>query len=248
MLAILIGFAAGYLSGHFGLGGGLITTPAIRLILDEPAFIAVGTPLLVNIPSAFVGAISYGRRGLLARQYIWPLALSGMFGAVAGAAITPAIGGSEILLITAVVLFVMGARFIASGPGSGAKRREPGLVQLSAVGLAIGVASGVLGLGGGFLLVPFLHFYLGLDIKTTFGTSLVVVGAITIPGALVHYQLGHINVALGLLMAIGVVPGAYIGSRVAMRLPNEVLRRMFGVLLATLALYLAYFEIAALAS
>jgi len=249
MVVILIGFAAGYLSGHFGLGGGLITTPAIRLILGEPAFIAVGTPLLVNIPSALVGAISYGRHGLLARAYILPLAVFGMVGAAAGAALTPWIGGGPILLLTATIIFVMGWRFIGErGSGTDEERREPSRALLAAAGATIGVASGILGLGGGFLLVPFLHFYLGLDIKTTFGTSLAVVGAITIPGAIVHYQLGHIDVGLGLLMAVGVVPGAYIGSRVAMRLPSALLRRMFGFLLVGLALYMAYFEIVTLAS
>ena len=248
MKQILIGFLAGYFSGHFGLGGGLITTPAIRLWLGEPALIAVGTPLLVNIPTAVAGAVSYARRGFLSRELVPTLAASGVTGAVFGAYTTRFVSGNLILLITAVVIFALSWRFII---GKEPATRSAGVPQRSFLifsGLVIGFASGFLGLGGGFLLVPFLNLILGLDIKTTFGTSLAVVGAITVPGAVVHYLLGHVNLSLGALLVIGVVPGALVGSRVAMRLPNPWLRVAFGVLLSGLALYLGYFEAAQLAS
>src|SRR3990170_513698 len=107
MIEILIGFLSGYFSGHFGLGGGLITTPAIRLWLGMPALIAVGTPLLVNIPTAAAGAYSYSRQGFVRRDLVPVLAISGMVGAVGGAAVTRFVSGHIILLITAVVIFLL---------------------------------------------------------------------------------------------------------------------------------------------
>lgn len=249
MLALIIGFFSGYLSGHFGLGGGLIAKPALRLILNEPALIVVGTPLLVNIPSAIVGAASYGRRGYVAWKYVIPLALSGVIGVIFGAWLTSWISGSYILVATAVVIFILGLRFIfersAVGPG---EPRTLSQASLAIAGAVIGLASGLLGLGGGFLLVPFLHVRLGLDMKTTFGTSLAVIGAITVPGAVVHYSLGHVDLSLGLLLIFGVVPGAYLGSRAAMRLTNTALRTLFGLILIGAAVSLGYFELVALAS
>lgn len=249
MIALVVGFFSGYLSGLFGLGGGLIAKPALRLILNEPALIVVGTPLLLNIPSAIVGASSYGRRGYVAWKYAVPLALSGMVGVLIGATLTPWLGGSVILLATAAIIFVLGWRFIF-------KRDEPepiepqsvGLASLALGGAAIGLASGLLGLGGGFLLVPFLRLRLGLDMKTTFGTSLAIVGAITIPGAAVHYSLGHIDLQLGSLLVLGVIPGAYLGSKMAMRLKNTSLQTLFGAILVAAAVSLGYFELAALGS
>jgi uncharacterized membrane protein YfcA len=249
VLEILIGFAAGYLSGFFGIGGGLITTPAIRLLLGSPAFIAVGTPLLTNIPAALVGAVSYAKRGFLARDCILPLAGFGVIGVIIGSAVTPWIGGNIILLITAGVISIIGLQFIledSTAPVS--TSGVPTFAKLALVGGVIGFASGVLGLGGGFLLVPLLHFWLRLDMKTAFGTSLAVVGAITIPGAIVHYFLGHVDLRLGILLIIGVIPGALIGSRVAIRLSNKTLKTAFGFFLIGVALYLGYFEIAKLVS
>ena len=249
ILALLVGFFSGYLSGHFGLGGGLITKPALRLILNEPALIVVGTPLLVNIPSAIIGATSYGRRGYVAWRYVVPLALSGVAGVIFGSWLTSWIGGSLILLATAGVIFILGWRFIFErAAAEPVEPRTVGQASLAIAGAGIGLASGLLGLGGGFLLVPFLHMRLGLDMKTTFGTSLAVVGAITVPGAVVHYSLGHVDLWLGLLLMLGVIPGAYLGSRAAMRLTNKVLRTLFGLILIGAAVSLGYFELAALAS
>ncbi|MDP1808921.1 MAG: sulfite exporter TauE/SafE family protein [Actinomycetota bacterium] len=243
MTEVLIGFLAGYFSGHFGLGGGLITTPAIRLWLGRPALIAVGTPLLVNIPTAIAGAYSYNRKGFIALDLVPPLAISGMVGAVAGALATRFVSGHLILLITAAVIFSLSWRFILRAESAHRSRRVVSRTVLVLSGLGIGVASGFLGLGGGFLLVPFLSLFLGLDMKTTFGTSLAVVGALTIPGVAVHYLLGHVDLNLGALLVIGVIPGALLGSWVAMRLPNRWLRVMFGVLLSLISLYMGYFEL-----
>jgi uncharacterized protein len=243
-----VGFLAGYLSGHFGIGGGLITTPAIRLWLDRPALIAVGTPLAINIPTAIIGAIAYGRKGLIARHLVGPLAATGVIGVVAGAAVTPIVGGSPILLVTAVLIFILSWRFTLGKEATITRPRRLGLPALALSGLAIGFFSGLLGLGGGFLLVPFLSLLLGLDMKTTFGTSLAVVAAITIPGALAHYYLGNVDVALSLRMMVGVVPGVLIGSSVAMALPNRWLKVMFGIFLAVIGILLGYNEVVVLAS
>jgi len=248
LIEVLVGFLAGYFSGHFGLGGGLITTPAIRLWLGRPAFIAVGTPLLVNIPTAIAGAYSYNRKGFMAPELVPVLAAFGMVGAVAGAAATRFVSGHLILLITAGVILSISGRFIFAREPARRSRRQVSYAVLALSGIGIGLASGFLGLGGGFLLVPFLSLFLGLDMKTTFGTSLAVVGAITIPGLAVHYFLGHVDLTLGALLVIGVIPGSLLGSRVAMRLPNLWLRVAFGVLLSLIALYMGYFEVVQLVS
>jgi uncharacterized membrane protein YfcA len=59
----LVGLVSGVLAGLFGIGGGLVTTPAIRLVLGYPELVAVGTPLMVIVPTAVTGAVSYARRG-----------------------------------------------------------------------------------------------------------------------------------------------------------------------------------------
>lgn len=245
--SIIIGFVAGYFSGHFGLGGAIITSPALRLIVGVPAFTAVGTAMLVNLATSFVGAASYRRRGHVQKDLFLPLASSGMIGAAIGAALTTYFDGSVVLLITAVTLFFLGLRFFFSDheiihPQPVTHKTE---VMLAA-GLIIGLFSGFVGLGGGFLLVPFFRMGLKLDMKTAFGTSLSIIGAVTLPGVIVHYYLGHVDLGLGMLLIIGVIPGALIGARVALGLPAAALSRAFGVILTVLALYLGYHELSVL--
>ncbi len=247
MLEALIGLASGFLSGHFGLGGGLITKPAVRMILGEPALIVVGTPMLVNIPASLVGAVSYGRRGYVSWARVRILAPAGIVGSVIGALLTPLVGGNLILLMTAGIILVLGVRFVV-GKGAAREVAEKDISRrwLAVVGAAIGVVSGVLGLGGGFMLVPFLSLWLGLDMKTALGTSISVVGAITVPAALVHYSLGNVDLGLAMLLIIGAVPGTYLGARAAIRLKNESLAHLFGLVLILAATALGYFELSRL--
>lgn len=246
MSAILIGFLAGYLSGHFGLGGGLITTPAIRLILGYPSFIAVGTPLLVNIPTALSGAYVYNKSGFVDKFIAVRLMITGAAGAVIGSYLTSYFSGGFILFLTSIVILILGIRF----PFNVGKKKIGEISGFTVLisGLAIGIASGFLGLGGGFLLVPFLTLVAGKDIKTSFGTSLAVISTITIPAALVHYVLGHVDLTLAAYLLIGVIPGAWIGAKVAIGLPERLLRFLFAALLITLAIYLGYYELVRLVS
>lgn len=100
-----IGFISGVLSGLFGIGGGIVTTPAIRLVLGAPALVAVGTPLIAIIPSAVTGAIAYtrGRSADLGAGVM--LGLSGATTAVLGAWFTRIVGGTVVLLATAALIF-----------------------------------------------------------------------------------------------------------------------------------------------
>lgn len=99
-----IGLASGVLSGAFGIGGGILTTPAIRLILGAPALIAVGTPLPVIFPSALAGAVSYARNGIADVRAGLICGTAGSLTAVLGAWATQLVGGNVVLIATAVLI------------------------------------------------------------------------------------------------------------------------------------------------
>ena len=107
-----IGLVSGVLSGAFGIGGGIITTPAIRLILGAPALIAVGTPLPVIFPSALTGALSYHRSGIVDVRAGIVCGLAGSAMAVLGAWTTRLVGGNVVLLATAVLILYTAADMI----------------------------------------------------------------------------------------------------------------------------------------
>ena len=108
------------------------------------------------------------------------------------------------------------------------------------IGLAGGVLSGLFGIGGGLVIVPALILFLGMSAKQAAGTSLA---ALLLPvgifGALEYARAGHVDVRLAALLALGLLIGAFVGARVAIGLPNELIQRAFGVLLVLVGVRLA---------
>jgi uncharacterized membrane protein YfcA len=106
-------------------------------------------------------------------------------------------------------------------------------------GLAAGVLSGLFGIGGGVIIVPLL-LLLGFTVQQAAGTSLA---ALLLPvgllGAIQYWQAGQVNVLHAGLLAIGLLLGAFLGARLGLSLPAEVVQRAFGVLLVLVGLRLA---------
>jgi uncharacterized membrane protein YfcA len=104
-------------------------------------------------------------------------------------------------------------------------------------GLGVGVFSGLIGVGGGVIAVPILIYAFGMEQKMAQGTSLMMLlgptGAFAI---LEYYRAGNVNLKVGLLMAVGVLIGAYFGGHYAQTMSNVVLRRVFSVVLVVVAL------------
>jgi hypothetical protein len=250
-LAAAIGLAAGFLSGQFGIGGGIITTPAIRLLLGQPELIAVGTPLPVMIPTAIAGAIAYARRGLIdVRTGVATGLLGGAF-SVLGAWATTLVGGGTVLVITAALIcwMALDMLLLAVRPEQPEQvrivcaERTRSWLWIGALGAATGLYSGFLGLGGGFVVVPVLVRYFAFPAKRAVGTSLVAVSLLAIPGAVTHYLLGHVDVGLAAALAVGVVPGALLGAHVTAISQEKSVRIAFAVMLLVVGVVLAASEI-----
>jgi uncharacterized membrane protein YfcA len=129
------------------------------------------------------------------------------------------------------------------GGNAGSRLQPVNKYAALGVGAVVGFLTGLLGLGGGYILIPTLTLVFKRDMKTAIGTSLLVIIAYAIPGAATHLYLGHVDVLIALLLAIGVIPGAYFGSKIAIGLPEDVLRRAFGVFLLGVSIYFGVFEI-----
>lgn len=250
-LALLIGLAAGYLSGQFGIGGGIITTPALRLLLDQPELIAVGTPLPVIFPTAAAGAFSYARRGLVDWRVGVTTGLVGGVFAALGAVAATRVGGSAVLIVTAVLIVYMAVdmtllalRAPRSEAAAEAEKEPPrrSWVWSAGLGVIAGLYSGFLGLGGGFVVVPVLVRLFGFPIKKAAGTSLVTVMLLSIPGTVTHYMLGNIDVGLALALSVGVIPGALLGAHVTARASERTVRVAFAAMLLVVGVILGVSE------
>lgn len=126
------------------------------------------------------------------------------------------------------------------------KLTRKNLPKVIAIGLAAGLASGYVGVGGGFLMVPLFVSVLGVMMRKASGTSLVAIMILAIPGVIEQAFLGNINYLAGIAMAVGSIPGAVVGANLVRRVPERQLRFAFGAFLLISAVVLLGNEIAAL--
>ncbi len=233
-LTVLAGTTAGVCMGAFGVGGSSIATPLLAL-LGAPGLVAVASPLPATIPGAALGVLSYLRSGQVRpRAAAWSL-VGGVPGTVLGALASRIVGGPALLVASGIVLVVVGIRVMRpieeADRVTGSQRRQnrPLLVVATA---AVGVFTGLLANGGGFLLVPLYLLVFGLGMHEAAGTSLAVIAVLAIPTLATHWALGHIDWALAGQFAAGLLPGSSVGSHVAQHARGSTLRRAFGIFLA----------------
>jgi uncharacterized protein len=229
-LVVVGGLAVGLCMGLFGVGGSSIATPVLA-ILGAPPLIAVASPLPATIPAAALGAAPYVRSGeARPRAAAWSM-LGGIPGTIAGALLSQRVGGSVLLLASGLVLVVVGIRVLRpidpdAREAGGRRRRNRALLVASTA--AVGLVTGLLANGGGFLLVPLYLLVFGLRMREAVGTSLLVVVALAVPTLATHWALGHIDWVVAGAFAVGLLPGSAAGGRLAHRVDGPALRRAFG--------------------
>jgi uncharacterized protein len=247
IVGILVGFVAGVGSGLFGVGGGSVTTPAINVLLGGTAIQAVATPLPVIFPTSLVGAITYGRAGeVSSRAFRWAVG-PGIAGAIVGAVLTEVVNAHLLLVITSALIGWTGVEVIRGRRPSVPWKlgMTPGW-KYAAIGLVAGFVSGLLGIGGGVIMVPAFTTLIGMPLKRALGTSLVTISALVVPGTIVHAALGHIDWLICLVLTAGVVPGAWVGARIALGAKEGTLRVAVGAFLLAISVLYGVRELSSL--
>lgn len=118
------------------------------------------------------------------------------------------------------------------------KFTKKSFAQALGIGLIAGLASGYVGVGGGFIMVPLFVSVLGVMMRLASGTSLVAIMILAIPGVIEQGLLGNINYTAGIAMAVGSIPGAVIGANLIRKIPERQLRFIFGTFLVVSAVVL----------
>ena len=222
LLAVLIGLSLGML----GSGGSIITLPVLVYVAGIPAHTAVGMSLVIVGTTAAIGSYLQSRGGGLDRRAAAIFAVTGMAGAYAGARLTWLLTGGALMAVFAALMLLAGWRMLG-GPAPGAEVKPCSIPRCAMVGVVLGVLTGFLGIGGGFLIVPALVLVAGIDMKRAVPTSLAII-AFNAAGGVVG-QLRHVSIDWGLTAAfLGfAVAGMLGGSRVTKRVSAERLRRGF---------------------
>jgi uncharacterized protein len=228
-IGVAIGLVSGVLAGLFGVGGGVLMTPAIQVLLGAAPIVALATPLPAIFPTALAGALAYRRGGELdTRAAAWLIG-PGLVSAVLGAWLTDHVDTTLLLLVTALLLGWQAVAIIRDARRPGRREvREATAPILGGIGAVAGFVSGLLGIGGGLVMVPALAGWLGVPLKRALGTSLLVIVALVVPGTIVHTALGHIDWGICLALILGGVPGARLGAALALGAKERTLRMVVG--------------------
>jgi uncharacterized membrane protein YfcA len=244
-VAIALGLVIGLFSGLFGVGGSSISTPLLRIFLGTPRLIALGSPLPASLPTAVAGSIAYHRHGLVnGRVMGWTVA-GGLPMVVAGSLLTKWVPSHWLMFLIAAGVMAAALQLVRSatlaerqrsGGGNEAWLR-PSVAGLLGVAAVVGLLSGLLANGGGFLLVPAFILLFGARVREAAATSLPCIAFFAVPGTAVHAWLGHVDGWLSLELSLGVIPATYLGARLSLWLRQVRLRLPFGVLMSAFGIY-----------
>lgn len=234
-LGILIGLVSGLLSGLFGVGGGIVMTPGLQVVLGAAPIVALATPLPVILPTALTGALTYRASGELdQRAAAWMIG-PGILASIVGALLTRFVDTHLLLVTTAALLAYQSVGILRGSRERRGRTLDATPAMFMGIGLVAGFVSGLLGIGGGLVMVPMLAGWLGMPLKRALGTSLLAIVALVVPGTITHAALGNIDWALFLVVTLGAVPGARFGAKIALGTRERTLRLLVGGFLLVVA-------------
>ena len=231
-LALLIGVSLGLL----GSGGSIVTLPVLVYVAKIPPSQAVGMSLAIVGGTSLLGALLQFRKGKLHLKAVMLFSITGVTGAFLGSGATHLLTKRALLLAFAGIMLVVGSLMLSGRPRFKEGRKcqvWPCLV----VGFAVGLLTGFLGVGGGFLIVPALVMAAGLTVRIASGTSLAIIALNSASGLL--GQARFVRMEWGLLVPFLALAcaGMLAGLTFADRVPEKNLRRIFASALIMLAVF-----------
>lgn len=248
---LVLGVAVGIFSGLFGIGGGVVMVPSLIALFGLNILDANATSLAAMLlPVGILGVITYYRAGYIDwRNALW-ISAGLLLGSFFGAEL--AVNVNEGLLAKLYAAFLL---FIAVGyldiPYLFKKKRsdqmKPEVPAQKAIwgfillGVVAGVIAGMFGKGGGIVIIPALVKLFHYDIKSAAATSLAALQLpVGLPSVIVYANGGHLNYLYAGLIALGIVLGAFLGTKIAVRMPVSIFKKVFAVFLLGVAFFMVF--------
>jgi hypothetical protein len=245
-LALCLGI--GLSLGLIGGGGSIITVPVLVYVLRVEPREAVAMSLAVVGVTSLIGAALHHRRGAVRVRAAAGFAGAGVVSSFLGSRLTYLLSPEALLLSFAALMLVVGIRMAMTGSRPPGERRSARPAQVVLAGLAVGLLTGFLGVGGGFLVVPALVLFAGLDMREAVGTSLLVISINAAAGLAGHLAHGGFSLPLALLVTALAAAGALVGTHLSYQVPQVALRRFFSAFVVAVAILLVAANLGAVGS
>jgi uncharacterized membrane protein YfcA len=223
--SLLIGVSLGVLGG----GGSILTVPILVYLAGLDAKQAIATSLFVVGVTSAAGLVSHARAGRVRWRTGVLFGLAGMTGAYAGGRLAEFIPGTVLLTAFGLMMLATATAMIRGRKKAPKEpRHELPILHVLLDGIAVGLVTGLVGAGGGFLVVPALALLGGLPMGVAVGTSLLVISMKSFAGLLGYLSSVHINWDMAILVTAAAIVGSLVGGRLAGRIPQDALRKAFG--------------------
>ncbi|MFV8295890.1 sulfite exporter TauE/SafE family protein [Mycolicibacterium fortuitum] len=223
-LAVLVGVSLGLLGG----GGSILTVPLLAYVAGMEAKQAIATSLVVVGVTSAVSTLSHARAGRVQWRSGLMFGVAGMVGAYLGGLLSYVVDGSILLLAFTVVMVATGIAMIKGRTACAPTTRTMPIVKVLLMGLGVGVVTGAVGAGGGFLVVPALALLGGLPMPVAVGTSLLVITMNSAAGLAGHLSTVPIDWTIAGAVTAAAVLGSLLGTRLTAQVDPDAVRRAFG--------------------
>jgi uncharacterized protein len=232
--SLLIGLSLGVLGG----GGSILTVPILVYLAGMETKEAIATSLFVVGVTSAAGVVSHARAGRVRWRTGLLFGLAGMTGAYAGGRLAEFIPGTVLLIAFALMMIATAVAMIRGRRQAPKKaHHELPVPHVLVDGIVVGLVTGLVGAGGGFLVVPALALLGGLPMTVAVGTSLLVISMKSFAGLAGYLASVHIDWGLAALVTATAVVGGLVGGLLAGRIPQDALRKSFGWFVAVMGVF-----------
>ncbi|GAA3452409.1 sulfite exporter TauE/SafE family protein [Dactylosporangium matsuzakiense] len=235
-LATVIGVSLGMLGG----GGSILAVPLLIYVAGLPAKEAIATSLLVVGATSAVAVIPHLHAGRVRWRTGLIFGAAGMTGAYTGGRLAEYIPAGILLTTFAVMMLATAAAMIRGRRGAEDKPvpHELPIFRVVIDGVTVGLVTGLVGAGGGFLVVPALALLGGLPVPVAVGTSLVVIAMKSFAGFAGYLHTVTLHWGLAATVTVAAVAGSLIGAKLAGRIPADTLRKSFGWFVVVMGIFI----------
>jgi uncharacterized protein len=237
-LSLALGFGIGISLGLLGGGGSILTVPALVYLIGQTPQAAVTTSLAIVGANSVVGAYFHSANGSLNWRVALMFGGAGMGVAYLAAGLSHLFTPAALLVMFALLMVSISLIMLLQHKKVARGTNQAGWPVIIGAGASVGLLTGILGVGGGFLIVPALVMLVGLPMYQAVGTSLVIIAANSLAGFIGHLEASLFDTTLTVIFVATGLAGTYTGSRLAQRLPAQRLKQVFAVFVLVLALYL----------
>jgi uncharacterized membrane protein YfcA len=237
LLSVFLMCLAGLLLGLLGSGGSMLIVPILVYAARVPPHQAVGLSLFIVGATSTLGCLLNARKGVADFRVGAVFGTTGMIGAWIGAKFTHLVSDRELLLWFATLMIVAGVRMLVL-PANPTEYRRQMLLRCVPIGVAVGMLTGFFGVGGGFIVVPALVVFGGLQMRVAVATSLGIIALNCFAGLARQLRYVDFNLALAIALVAAAFAGMAAGVALANRVAASALRRAFATAIIILGLFL----------